>query len=320
MIIVVSNREVNEALNNENVFGERINPKGINELRLAKARFDESGRRWFVDLQSEADDQNQRPSEQLFQQVVEDTRNNKISPYWVVFVHGFNQSIRDVLEWSLDLETNYQVNVLAFAWPSNQGGNVLSEYRSARRAARASDTALDRVFELLETYLIRQPESERSRCPVRLSLLFHSLGNFLGESLLRSPIHEGETNIFDNVIFHQADVDSQSHGEWIDYSSSLRTYVTINDNDRILRKSDIINPTRLGQGLRSNRGREPIYIDFSDGQGVGDAHNLLRDTRQNTAIQLFWKRVLTGRSGEVIDGLEFDAGSQTYRLKEMDLS
>ena len=318
MIVVVSNREVNENLNNEKVFGEKVNPKGINELRFATVSFDESEKRWFVDLKPETDSA-PRPSEVLFKQVVEQTRNGELSPHWVLFVHGFNQSIKDVLEWSLDLETNYSVNVLAFAWPSNQGGFVLNEYRSARRAARASDAALDKVFETLETYLNGQSENERNRCLVRLNLLFHSLGNFLGENLLRSPLHEGETNIFDNVIFHQADVDSHSHAEWIDNNSSLRTYVTLNDNDRILRKSDAINPTRLGQRLRSDRGREPIYVDFSDGKGVDDAHNLLKDTRSNAVIQSFWKRVLTGRTGEFIDGIQFDAGSQTYRLKEIDL-
>ena len=318
MLVVVSNREVNENLNNENVFGEQINPKGINELRLATVRFEEVERRWFVDLKPETDSEI-RPSQLLFKQVVEETRKNELSPYWVVFVHGFNQSIRDVLEWSLDLETNYKVNVLAFAWPSNQGGIVLNEYRSARRAAQASATALDKVFELLETYLGGQSESDRIRCPVRLSLLFHSLGNFLGESLLRSPIYEGETKIFDNVIFHQADVDSRSHAEWIDNASGMQTYVTLNYNDRILRKSDIINPARLGQKLRGSRGTEPIYVDFSDGKGVGDTHNLLRDTRSNDVIQSFWKRVLIGQAGEVIDGLNFDLASQTYRLEELDL-
>ena len=318
MIIVVSNREVNENLSDENVFGERVNPQGINELRFATASFEQTQQRWFVDLKPETNSA-QKPSELLFKQVVEQTRNGELSPHWVLFVHGFNQSITDVLEWSLDLETNYSVNVLAFAWPSNQGGFVTSEYRSARRAARASDAALDKVFETLETYLSEQSENERNRCLVRLNLLFHSLGNFLGENLLRSPLHEGETNIFDNVIFHQADVDSHSHAEWIDNNSSLRTYVTLNNNDRILRKSDAINPTRLGQRLRSDRGREPIYVDFSDGKEVGDAHNLLRETRSNAVIQSFWKRVLTGRSGELIDGIEFDVVSQTYRLTELDL-
>ncbi|WP_017324907.1 alpha/beta hydrolase [Synechococcus sp. PCC 7336] len=318
MIVVVSNREVNENLNNENVFGDLINPKGVNELRLATARFETVGRRWFVDLKLETD-ADPKPSEQLFNQIVQETREKNISPHWVVFIHGFNQSFRDILDWSLDLETNYEVNVLAFAWPSNQGGFILNEYRSARRAARASDTALDRVFELLDMYIGGQSESDRVRCPVRLNLLFHSLGNFLAESLLRSPLNEGETSIFDNVIFHQADVDSRSHAEWIDKAAGMRTYVTLNNDDRILRKSDIINPTRLGQRLRRRRGNEPIYVDFSDGLGVGDTHNLLRDTRSNGVIQSFWKRVLTGRSGEVIEGLKFDLGSQTYRLETLDL-
>ena len=316
MIVIVSNREVNESLNDEGVFGEKINPKGINELRLATARFEAAAQRWFVDLKPEHEGE-ERPSKQLFDRVVEQTRQNEISPNWVIFVHGFNQSMRDILDWSRDLEAHYKVNVLAFAWPSNQGGFVFNEYRTARRAARASDTCLDRIFEILETYLSDQSEADRNCCTVRLSLLFHSLGNFLGESLLRSPLHIGETSIFENIIFHQADVDSRSHADWIDRASSLRTYITINSNDSILRKSDVINPMRLGQGLRGHRGGEPIYVDFSDGEGVNDAHNLLQGTRSNAVIQRFWQRVLTGRAGEVIDGLTFDPGSRTYRLMNL---
>lgn len=318
MIVLVSNREVDQTANDERVFGDKINPKGINELRLATARYIPEGKRWVVELKDETEG-NPKPSQAIFNQVVSDTKEKKISPHWVLYVHGFNASMTNVLDWCLDLESNYKVNVLAFAWPSNQGGFVLNEYRSAQRAAQASITALDRIFEILTQYINAQSEADRVRCPVRFSLLFHSLGNFLAESLFRSPLHVEETNIFDNVILHQADVDSRSHSEWVDKIVSPRTYVTHNISDRVLRKSDVINPTRLGQRLRGSRGDDPIYIDFSDGKSVGDAHNLLNETRSNNVIQTFWRRVLTGKSGEVIDGIAFDAASRTYKLEVLDL-
>ena len=320
MIVVVSNREVNESANDENVFGEKVNPKGVNELRLAAARYDEPSERWFLDLKPEVEGETSPPSEVLFKQVVKDINEDKIPPHWLVYVHGFNQNMRSILDWCRDMETNYRVNVLAFAWPSNQGGLVWDEYRTARRIAQASDTALDRVFELLGKYMGKQPQEDRMQCPVKLSLLFYSLGGFLAESLFRSPLHTGETSIFDNVVFLQADVDSRSHAEWIDKIDGRRTYVTLNADDRVLRKSDVINSTRLGQRLRGDRGDEPFYVDFTDGRGVGDAHNLLKETRLNLVIQSFWRRVLVGKAGEVVEGISFDPSSQTYRLDVLDIA
>lgn len=317
MVIVVSNRSIKAGATDETLFEETPNAKGIDEIRLATADYSPSADAWTVNLLPEPDRTTEvPPSKELFDQIMAGIKAGTYKKTWVFFIHGFNQSFAKGLETSWQLSQVYNVEVILFSWPSNPGGFVTDEYRRARQAAKASANALDRTLDKLGRYLIDRPFEEIQQCPVSLNLMVHSLGNFMLESVARDPIFLENISLFTNLIFHQADVDNRLHKYWIDrvdYAS--RMYVTVNEEDLVLKASDFINPNRLGNTVEGLNGNRPIYIDFTDGAGVGGAHNLFLDVQDNPTVMEFCRRVLHGQRGEVVPGFVFDQRVNAYRLR-----
>ncbi|HEY9735581.1 MAG TPA: alpha/beta hydrolase [Trichocoleus sp.] len=316
MIIVVTNRNLVQGATGSNLFGEGTNAKGPDEIRLATANYDPSDKRWQLTLVPETSlAQGTAPSQLVFSEVMAGIRAGKYKQQWVFYIHGFNQSFQQSLEASWRIAQLYGVDVILFSWPSNPGGVVLDEYKRARQAAKASANALDRTLEKLGKYLKSRPLAEIQRCPISLNLLVHSLGNYLVENFVRDPIFAWETRIFDNLIFHQADVDNRLHKYWIDrLDYSRRIYVTINEEDLILKASDMINPARLGNTLQGLNGRRPIYMDFTRGQNIGGAHDLFMGIPGNEIVTQFFREVLRGNRGETVDGFTFDSRINAFRL------
>ncbi|MBD1910885.1 MULTISPECIES: alpha/beta hydrolase [unclassified Leptolyngbya] len=324
MIVVVTNRNINEGETGENLFGEKPNEVSLDELRIAIANHDESNERWQVELLPEPDAMNEAnvPSKRLFNRIITAIGAGELKADWLFYVHGFNQSFRGNLEECRRLEQTYGVNIIAFSWPSNQGGFISNEYRDARAAARASSLALDRTLEKLGRYIEERNSMSRSQgvnsegCSIRLNFMCYSLGCFLVQEFIKSPIFGGETRIFDNVIFQQADVDNKNHYTWIDLINSRRIYVTINERDAVLKASDIINPARLGNTAERLIAERPIYVDFTDAENVGSSHDIFLGIEGNEVITQFCQRVITGGRGELVRGFKYDAYSNTFRVDE----
>ena len=314
---MLSNRSINAGATDETLFQETPNEKGIDELRLATADYDPSTRQWTVELLPEPDlTTAPPPSQQLFNRVMAGIQAGTYRKTWMFFIHGFNQSFARGLETCWQISQVYDVEVILFSWPSNPGGFVTDEYRRARQAAKASANALDRTLDKLGTYLVSRPYEVMRQCPVSLNLVAHSLGNLILESVVREPIFMENISLFTNLILHQADVDNRLHEYWIDrvdYASRL--YITINEEDLALKASDLINPNRLGNTVKSLNGDRPIYVDFTDGAGVGGAHNLFLEVPDNPAVVEFCRRVLYGQRGEMVPGFVFDPRVNAFRLR-----
>ena len=320
MIIIASNRNLNEAGKGETLFGESMNSRGPGELRFATAEFDTTRDEWAVDLLSEPDGENlkteTRPSKALFERMLGEVEAGHKGRNWVLYIHGYNQSFGECLRVSREIAERYEVEVMAFAWPANPGGFVLGEYSQARHAARASVQALDRAIGLLEEYVGGLPQERFRTSRTSINLLAHSLGNYLVENFVRDPIFCGQRRIFDNVVLHQPDVNHGSHTEWIDaIANARRVYVTINLHDAVLRASDLINPPRLGNTLRGLEGKQATYIDFTNGRNVETQHNFFWGEHDNAKITHFFKQVLQGQLGESEGIFEYDSRVNVFRLK-----
>ena len=319
MVIVISNRNINEGATNESLFGEGTNTKGIDEIRLAKAIFDEEQKQWALELIPEStpiETFRDRPSYKLFEEIIEGIKEQTYKSDWVFYIHGFNQSFKKTLDASYEITQKYKVEVIVFSWASNPGGIVTAEYQRARQAAKASANAIDRALEFLGDYLRKRPQEEIEQCNVRLNLLIHSLGNYLVEQFVRSPVFSSDTRIFDNIIFHQADVDNQRHKFWMDrVQYGRRLYITINENDRVLKGSDLINPARLGNTSEDLTSKRAIYMDFTDGDDVGREHNFFTGEHGNKTIEQFFQRVLTSRRGELIQGFQKQGQNNVFYLQ-----
>ena len=325
-MLIVTNRNIiasnfnDDGVGDARAFGDGVNAKGPNEVRLAHAnKVDEN---WQVRLVDEPPDlrDDTLPSRHEFRAL----RDKLIAGgrHCVLFVHGFNQSFEDNLEKSLFMERQYAVDVIAFSWPSNSGGLVLSEYRHAKRTAMASTGALDSTLEKIAQHM-RTPfdQAALEACGVRFSLIAFSLGNFLFENYVRGSLHDGEPRLFDNVVLCQPDVDSRGHEDWVDrIGVGKRTYVTINENDKVLGWAETVSGRdRLGRSALKLNAAAATYFDFTDGEGVGDTHGVFYK-KTNPHVSGFFSTVLNGRRGETSPGFEYDKGRNCYHFTSSSLS
>ncbi len=318
-MLIVTNRNIIKSnfvdgVGDHKAFGDGVNSKGPNEVRLATA--EKKNGKWKVQLVKENSPvtKNNIPSRREFDRFREHLTSKKKN--CVFFVHGFNQSFEKNLEKSLAMEKEHGVEVIAFSWPSNPGGFKTKEYRHAKRTARASVAALDSTLEKLGSYL-KEPFNREAleSCNVKVTLMTYSLGNYLFKNYVIDAIYEDETGIFDNVVLCQADVDNKGHADWVDMiESGKRVYVTINENDSVLKWSDAnFQKDRLGRTAKNLNSKNAIYFDFTDGPGVGKTHGLFYK-KTNDVVKSFFTTVLNGGRGEKTEGLIYDPQLNAYRF------
>lgn len=314
MIIVFSNRSVHISNTDHLLFGEGPNAKGPAEFRVATAEFKEGS--WNLELLKENIRDKEPPSTKIYKRVIEDTKKGKLGNKWVFFIHGYNQSSQAALDESLRLASIYNTNILCFLWPANTGGFIFDEYTTAQTAARNSATALDRIFAKLAQLQAGVPRDIIGRPLLDISLIAHSLGNQVIKTYAYEPKFSAGMLLFDNALFHQADVDSRSHQVWMNNLSIARhAYVTLNQYDRILKVSEVLNPPRLGLAVPPrDRSAKAYYFDFSGIDKVAGSHNLATGV-ENNIVRDFFKQTLHGLPVEALGNFKVDPSDGLYRLK-----
>ena len=358
-MFIVTNREVNEAKHDvKGAFGEKP-MAGANSLRLAEAS--RQGNKWHIDILPDT------LSPELATQVGLDPNQAHFASAYVarkllnqcagygnarqgknllLYVHGFNNDMGDILERAGQLEQNFGVEVLCFSWPANGGGlqGVLS-YKSDKRDALVSLGALDRVFEKMADFLklfnqqyVAELEAKaenkfagnaeawdryfskevNKRCPFTVNLMLHSMGNYLFKHLLGSSTYTANRLLFDNVVLVAADTNNKEHAQWVDkIPFRNRLYITINEKDIALKASRLKmgeqQHARLGHYLRRLDAQNATYVDFTHMAHVGDSHAYFaEDALKNPKVRDFFTKVLNGESGE--SKAKFDAARNVYRL------
>ncbi len=315
MIIVISNRLINDHHKNELFFGESLNPQGSDQITIAKAFYQKPQKSWLIEPVSINEDLTRKniSIKQLFQAIIEGIKNNTFSRKWVFYIPGFNQSSRQALDYSHQLKENYDLNVILFSWPSNPQGNssifdffrAKSEYEEALSIAKSSAKTLANVFTILSQWIKESNLDILFRQRIKFTLLSYSLGNYVVENTTINLLSSEVTDFFDNIILHQADVDNPKHEEWINQIKiSKNVYVTINQHDSILTISGAFHLSRLNQKNVNNRlgnntkdftAKKAIYIDFTKGGQVQKAHDLLFDV-SNPIVINFIKQIFKGNS------------------------
>lgn len=309
--LIITNRKVNNSnATDETLFGEQVNDKGASELRLAWAEKGPGGK-WVLELIGEPNQlaEDNMPSREAFNEYVTALQAN--GKDCVFYIHGFNKSFEESLEQTHALKKRYDVGVVTFSWPANPGGFITKEYKRAKSIASNSIIALDRTFEKFGEYM--RCDADES-CEVSVNLLVHSLGNYMFERFIRDPIFAGETRIFDNIVLNAADVDVDVHTQWansLKYSRSV--YALINERDRILNISDVINSDRLGNTARGLRSSRITYFDLTDGEKVKKKHQHFGSTAEaNAHVKTFFTRVLHGENGFPLDGVDYNPRKNAF--------
>ena len=202
---------------------------------------------------------------------------------------------------------------------------MFKEYKKARRAAEASSASFDNTLEKLGRYVRGEVENglrTRDDCDVSFNLMCYSQGNYLLQRFVESQYFEGETRIFTNAIMMQADVDNQGDDQWATVAGRHRVfrrlYVTINESDSVLQKSEKVNPERLGSTTENLVAQGVRYIDFTDAPKLGRAHGFFKSdvdgNTPNSKVRSFFKSALNGGLPERELRLKRDATSGAWRV------
>lgn len=287
-------------------------------------------------------------SRYVFERLVAQVRDSDDPKHVVFFVHGFNNTLEDVARRCDAIARTFDVEVVAFSWPANGGGvkgaaSYLSDKRDAQASVVAFDRALDKarglVSQMREAAINRIIEARPSRlpengekfrqrltaaaekdCPVRITLMLHSMGNYLLERTLKSTALRGHLPLFDNIVMCAADVNNPEHAVWVDeLEVRNRLYVTINEDDAALRASRLKGGdeqlARLGHWTRSLISTEAAYVDFTSARKVGNSHAYFEGKAlENGAIKKFFTAALQGDRAEQAAALEYDAARNLYRV------
>ncbi len=180
-MFLVTNRKILRESGDCSILGKSPNVKGPNELRLVEAT--KRGKRWSLEVLPDKVDTAMRDAVGAKDRHVVSYVTGKllarINPQFhnpkskargrslLVFVHGFNNDVEDMLERSLRLSKNYGVEVLPFSWPANGGGVIsgTASYKSDKRDAKASIGALDRILHALDVKLKEVTEEAAKKIP-----------------------------------------------------------------------------------------------------------------------------------------------------------
>lgn len=354
-MFVVTNRRIRSGKSGVDRFGKEPNEKGPHELRIFEAK--KKGSDWRIQVLRDQASRKQRQevglpltgkvwasqyvAEVLLKRVREEGK------HILFFIHGFNNDIEAVLERAQDLERHYDVEVVAFSWPANGGGaKGVASYKSDKRDARASVGAVYRFLEkaqgLLRVANTRElvkiheraqaehpndPERQHAfitrasemTCPIKVSLLLHSMGNYLFKQIQKSDVFDKHHMLFDNVVLAAADTNNEDHASWVDrIRCRKRVYVTINEDDGALLASRIKagdnQKARLGHYLHGLHSSHAVYVDVTDGPKVGRDHAYFEGDPvkdKNGSLHKFFRSAFHGERAE--QHLEYRPSSRTWR-------
>jgi esterase/lipase superfamily enzyme len=361
LMFVITNRAITKSKGVKS-FGDTLNSKGPNELRIVKIETKSGG--WIVkDLTDKLSlstvkalkkkhridiDVNAtwHASLKVACDIFEQARKQKKSILY--FVHGYNNDIKDVIKTAEAIESLHNVIVVPFSWPANGGGAIsgLAAYLSDKSDARASSGALNRVVGKIGDYHRLLTESQKKKlqtaatnkhpnnpsaaaqlftalmekeCPVKISLLCHSMGNYVFKHTFSTSQNTTSKLVFDNVCLVSADTNNANHQQWVNQLDvRKRVYVVINENDSALCASRIKpgdeQKVRLGHYLKKLNSPNATYIDVTDASDVGSEHSYFKgkSTMKNKDLSRLFSGMFGGASVDHL--IDYHADNNTYTL------
>lgn len=266
----------------------------------------------------------------------------------LIFVHGYNNDIEDVLKTAEKLESLYKVVVVPFSWPANGGGPLsgTAAYLSDKRDARVSTGAFDRFLEKVHEYHSSFTSLQRKNlwdkaqakhpnnplearalysrlqdglCKVSINLLCHSMGNYLLKYATKPSAAKMRTLIFDNVCMVAADANNHDHNSWVEVMQTRTgTYIVINEKDSALkwsrRKPGEEQLARLGHYLKGLNAGNASYLNVTTAAHVGEEHSYFKDkpVSKNRRLLTMFSDLFEGRKPE--DWMRYRADINAYEI------
>ncbi len=182
----------------------------------------------------------------------------------ILYVHGRaggkkqepSKSLKDVMP---SLTEDYKAKAIMFYWPGAGDGGVTG---FPEERARQAAPALTETLKALQNY--KQANATRLQ-NVKFILLLHSMGSIVFEQFINLYAPRSlDRNLFDTVILNSSSSATKGHDVWlkkVDFTRNL--YVTVNNDDSVLRSAGLFRGVRLGKDLKHvNLAQNAVYSVF----------------------------------------------------------
>jgi esterase/lipase superfamily enzyme len=304
-IILITNRGVREGRTGETLFKNRLT-KSDNRLRCAEVKPNSKKKKYTLKLIASGQEQS----------FIDNAVSNSNDRPWVFFVHGNNQTLNKNLKKCFELRELYNVNILAFSWPSVHHGKIrnfieyvpfqpnilkygsrqlkrkLKQYGKARKNAMLSAEDLSNSLIIFKSALSQNNTDANFVC--------HSLGHRVLKLSNQYKSLSSTLEPFNNVLLHQADEKNEQHKDWVvPIGKGEKVFVTTNEKDKVLELSNIYNHKslknqRLGNTPKSIESQPPTYKDFTGNKNIGfTGHTLfLIPKSDNPEVFSFFEKVI----------------------------
>jgi len=246
----------------------------------------------------------------------------------VLFVHGRGKEPNKAIYGATftegkaihKIELGYGVRVLMFNWNSAFKGWSFLDREVPLSNTAAGAESLGHVLHRLHAH---QQHNEGLAKP---ALLVHSMGSIVVQKAVLNGQWPAVGPLFSSVLFSQPDADDVGHVGWLE-SLALRerTYVTLNKDDHVLRRSTDARPEgaqALGLGTNEPLASHAVYVDLSRMGPTGkkdEDHEVFGKGAMNGQILVcrFFEQVLTGKPVklELGDNVESVERGVIHKLK-----
>lgn len=221
---------------------------------------------------------------------------------WLLFVHGDAKTFRQAVMSGFDIQALYDVNVIVFSWPAKDPEITgIKNFKNSRQNVIKSIGHFSSLICLMRTFRHVNPDFQSG---ARLSIFFHSLGNFYLENLVKlSKSLCGPPVVFDNLIMNAAAVNQEHHDEWVEQLHFQdRIYITSNVDDFNLKGARIFTKDgkQLGEKIKPPLSETSIYINFTKAIGfrfptwTTHTYFIGKIPDLSTNIRMFYKDILHG--------------------------
>ncbi|HWY11299.1 MAG TPA: alpha/beta hydrolase [Bacteroidia bacterium] len=178
----------------------------------------------------------------------------------VVYTEGMGKTFPANIDRATRFTRLYNVVTIMFDWPTYRpylsGGK---NYKLARRQSKTVARSLSKLFSELDKYKASREGT------VKMSLLFHSLGNRIIKEAVTNDFIEVKDKLFDNIILNAPCVKMRGHKKWLEkLNIQKQIFVTRNNHDRTLELARLAGFTKqLGMHNRWRKADNAIYLNFS---------------------------------------------------------
>jgi len=176
---------------------------------------------------------------------------------YVFFIHGHGKGFPQVLKRSAEISQRYNVNMVTFDWPS-QNGNFNRSLNYVRQCTNNLEKALDDYADYKYEHLPNH---------LRHSLFTHSLG---GYQLIRLILNDktdvlSDGQLFNTIVLNAPAIKHKKHNRLLNrISANNHLYVMLNKNDWVLNGATLLMFSRqLGTKAEPPLAQHVNYFDFT---------------------------------------------------------